>query len=130
LGLDEIEHAVLAKASKIMAPGELLPTYGRSEDMARPHVEVEGDQLFLVVRERGQEQERRSTGDLDQLLYWIFEGVTFSMAAEWELAHRDEQQDFRRLLFQKQIELLHDLDPAWAERLRREHQSLLRRPGM
>lgn len=48
-----------------------------------------------VVVERGIEWERRKTNDLDKLLYWIFANLTFSMAVEYELAHRVEGQDFR-----------------------------------
>jgi hypothetical protein len=98
-----------------------LPTYGRTEDGARPHLEVQKDgRMDFVVVERGRELRRDTTYDIDELLYWIFDGVTFTMACDWELAHRIEGQDCRKLIFTKQFELLADLDPHWTERCRAE----------
>lgn len=66
--------------------------------------------------------------DLDELLYWIFKGATFSMAADFEVAHRRENEDFRRILFSKQIELLSQLSPEWALRMAEEHNRTLQDP--
>src|SRR5258708_34276100 len=66
-------------ASQIGAPSSQLPTYGRSEDMARPHVEVAGPFLSWVVVERGNEIDRKTTRDLDELLYWISGSVAAGM---------------------------------------------------
>jgi hypothetical protein len=41
-----------------------------------PYIEVADDAYFFVSEERGVELERRRTDDLDELLYWIFDGVT------------------------------------------------------
>jgi hypothetical protein len=46
--------------------------------------------------------------------------VTFSLASEYERRHRVSGRDFRRLLFQKQIDLLGQLNADWA--LRRQHE--------
>jgi len=43
----------------------------------------------------------------------VFEGVTFSMACDFELKHRKTNQDFRRQLFSKQEELLGTDDQKW-----------------
>ena len=51
-------------ASQIGAPPSLLATFGRSEDMARPHIEVAGPFLAWVVVERGSEIDRKTTCDL------------------------------------------------------------------
>ncbi|GAB2959834.1 immunity 63 family protein [Hymenobacter coalescens] len=114
--LPELKYQVEALAARIRAPAWLLPTYGFSEDGARPHLEADGHGLHYVVVERGQEQERRTTTDADELLYWVFQSVTFSMACDYEVRHRVPGQDFRRLLFQEQLRLLAALSPAWATR--------------
>jgi hypothetical protein len=62
-----------------------------------------------VVVERGQEQLRKSTRDYNELLYWIFSAVTSEMAFEYELTHRIEDQDCRRIAFPKQIALLSEI---------------------
>jgi hypothetical protein len=103
-----------------------LPTYGRTEDFARPHIEVDSRGYHFVVVERGRELERLTTLDLDEVLFRIFRSVTFSLATDYELAHRIETQDCRRIIFQKQVELLGHLSRQWADREAREHDLILR----
>lgn len=112
LTLTEIEGSVGGFARAIAAPASALPTYGRSDHSGRPHVEVD-DRYHLVVCERGQEHSRQSTLDEDRLLYWIFEGVTFSMACAWEVRNRLPGRDPRRLIFRRQVELLGQLHGSW-----------------
>ena len=120
LTLDRIRMEVAKRAARIGAPSQLLPTYGFSDENARPHVEVSGATYHYVVSERGEMLTAKQTHYLDELLYWIFEGVTFQMGLAWELAHRIEGQDPRRLVFAKQLELLAALDPLWNTRNRAE----------
>lgn len=125
--LTDIKAEVDRLAAVIGASGyHALPTYGHTEDFARPHIEVDSRGYHFVVVERGQEHERFTTGELDELLYRIFRSVTFSLAFEYELAHRIETQDCRRLGFQRQEELLARLSERWAERKAAEHERLLR----
>ena len=104
-----------------------LPTYGYTEDFARPHIEVDSRGYHLVVVERGQEQGRFTTADLDDLLFHIFRSVTFTLAFDYELAHRIETLDCRRLGFQRQIELLALLSKGWAANESEEHERILRK---
>jgi hypothetical protein len=89
------------------------------------HVELVGDLYNYVVTERGSEYERKSTRDEDELLYWLFADVTFSLASDFEVRHRISGQDSRRQLFSKQVELLGLLRPAWAEREQKEHERII-----
>src|SRR5258706_3965946 len=111
--LARIRSEVSRRALSIGASGYVLPTYGQSEDAARPHIEADGRGYHYVVVERGQELKRVTTQDLDDLLYAVFEGVTFSLACDYELSHRQEKVDSRRLLFAKQLELLGRLEQRW-----------------
>src|SRR5262245_20287672 len=99
--LREIEADVLRVARRLGAAGQTLPTYGTSDDGARPHIEV-GDGLYhYVVVERGVERERRSSGQYEDLLYWISRDITFGLAFSYELLNRIEDQDCRRVAFPK-----------------------------
>src|SRR5688572_20312308 len=106
---------VAAMASSIAAPQRSLPTYGHSEDGARPHIETLSGAYHYVVVERGCELERRRTPDYQQLLYWVFADVTHTMAFHYELHHRVANQDSRRIAFAKQIELMARLSPVFAQ---------------
>ena len=127
-GLPEIENTVRILAARIGAPDHLLPTFGHSEDGARPHVEVDrAGLLHYAVVERGRDVERQIVAELDELLWHVFKHITFSMACEFELMHRVPLQDGRRLMFAKQVELLRVLSLDWADRQRRDHKKILAR---
>ena len=124
--LSDVKKQVDTLGERIDAPQTLLPTYGYSADGALPHIELDnfGNFHFVVV-ERGQELERRTTAILDELLYWIFDTITFSMACTFELKNRNHTQDFRRILFSKQEELLGCINIDWQERKRNDHSLIL-----
>jgi len=125
--LEEIKEKVQELASKINAPTDLLPTFGYSKDFAYPHIEVDNlGLLHYVVIERGQELDRKTTNKLDDLLYWIFADVTFNMACDYELKNRIEDKDFRRIMFDKQEQLLGQLNDIWKQTENEEHIRILK----
>jgi hypothetical protein len=125
--LVQIKTLVDELAQKIGAPQNNLPTYGCSDDGARPHVEVGNDgQLSYVVVERGRELRRDGAVNMDDLLYKVFDSVTFSMACHYEVRNRIKPEDFRRQLFTKQQELLGMLSDAWKLRKQKEYDLILK----
>ena len=126
LKLSEIEVKVNELAQKIGAPQNILPTYGYSEQTARPHVEVDSWAYYYVVAQSGQEVSRYSTLDIDQLLYKIFVDVTFGLAIAYAEKNRIENQDIRRLAFQRQVELLTLLSPQWGDREAQKQEQILK----
>lgn len=125
--LARIRARVRALAKAIDAPARSLPTFGSSEDFARPHIEAIGECIYYVVVERGQELARDSFLDDAALLERAFGDVTFEMACDFELRHRRANEDSRRQLFAKKLELLGALDPGWATRERARLVEILRR---
>lgn len=123
--LFEIKTEVDRLAALIGASEYDLPTYGHSEDGARPHLEIDAHGYHYAVVERGQELERITTQDLDELLFNIFAKVAFSLACRYELTHRIEGQDFRRILFRQQVALLAKLSLRWSERERERQERTL-----
>ncbi len=124
--LEDIRAEIERRAALIGAASDWsLPTYGQSSDFARPHIEVDQRGYHFVVVERGRELKRKTSPDLDELLFEVFQSVTFSLACEYEVAHRVRGQDFRRLMFARQVELLSQLSPQWAQRRAEEHQQIL-----
>ena len=122
----EIQDIVNQLAKKINAPSYLLPTFSSPIGDATPNIEVDNLGLYnFVISERGNEYERKLTSDLNDLLYWIFSSVTFSMACDYELKNRIADKDCRRIMFEKQEELLGLLNKEWEEKEKKEHQSIL-----
>ena len=128
--LDNIKREVDRLARVIDAPEQSLPTYGRSEDMARPHIEVAGPHMSWIVVERGEERQRRTTDDLDELLYWIFRSVISEMSSKFAARHPVESKEFRYPMFKKELELMGTLSAAWRSRLIAELGHLLREAGL
>ncbi|MDB5974396.1 MAG: immunity 38 family protein [Nevskia sp.] len=114
--LESVQAEVERLAQLISARADQLPTYGTSEGSGRPHVESFASGYYYVVAERGTEHSRTPLPHKEELLYWIFRDVSFSVASEYELKHRIPGQDSRRILFAKNLELLEKLNPQWRER--------------
>jgi len=122
--LADIERRLRGLGARIAAPDRAFPTFGRSDDDGRAHIELDSA-FHWVVRERGSEIDRRSTDSLDELLFWSMEAVTFEMASLYEVGRRKPSGDTRRLLFAHQLELLGRLEPFWAARARRRIEHIL-----
>jgi hypothetical protein len=118
--LDKIKAIVAGMAARISAPSSLLPTYGSSEDMGRPHVEIDARGYHLIVVEKGVEQHRTTVRLLDDLLFEIFRGVAFSLGFEFEMCQVQRDVDPRRVAFDKTLSILGMLNKDW-ERRQKEH---------
>ena len=128
--VDDLRQQVADLAAVIGAPSSLLPTYVHSDDMATPHIEWEGSEFHLVVRERGSEIERRKTRNVDEILYWIFDSVISEMASRWAAEHQSEGEDFRVPWFTRRLELLSKLSHRWADRFRLDNAHRLAELGI
>ncbi len=126
LSLNQIKKQVLKLVKELNAPKNIIPTFNMSIDFGHPHIEVDDDGYHYVIIERGQIIEKRTSKDINDLLYWIFEGITFEMALEYELKNRIPNVDVRHLLFKKQLELLNRINNAFVERKKNEMEEILR----
>ena len=128
--LDEVRRYLVDLAGVIAAPLSLLPEFGHRPKFEGQFVELEGEVFSLAYTERGVESRRKTTTDVDELNYWVMEGVTFSMATDWEVRHRNDSADFRVGLFTKQMELLGQLSERWLDRYRNENGRVLKEVGL
>jgi len=111
--ISSVRRKVKEYGKKIKAPKKLLSIHSTSDGFGTPHIEIDEIGYHYVVSERGTEFRRDTTRNLHTLLYWIFKGIVFEMASEYELNHRKPEEDFRRLLFSKNLELFKKLDNQW-----------------
>ena len=125
LTLPEIKARVDELAKKIDASPNYLPIYGESRRDGHPHIEIGSEGYYYLAIERTVVCDRLITQNLDELLYKIFSDVTFVLSIEYELAHRVQDHDCRRIIFQHQIELLEALSHDWSEREAARHQETL-----
>lgn len=92
-----------------------------------PHVEMISGKFDFVVTERGSVLERVSGLDTDEVLYLLFEGLTFIMATSYELSNRKPAGDGRSVWFPYQEKLMAGLKPSWGTRLKAEHEKILQK---
>jgi len=111
--LTQIKAQVIQLSRQLNAKPQLLPTFGKTMDFGRPHIEVRKNSYHYIVVERGQEISHLVTSELDELFYWIFRVITSQMGYSYEHIHRHPTQDSRRIAFAHALELLDKLNPAW-----------------
>lgn len=123
---NEIELKIEQLGIKINAPIHLIPEVDESNDFAKPYIDIGyGDVFYYVIRERNVEYERILYKNEDELLYRIFKDITFEMATKYELENRNNDQDFRVILFKKQEELMSLLNTDWGIRIKSENTKYL-----
>lgn len=110
----------------ISAPMSLLFVRDTPSDDGSPHVETSNGSYAYVLCERGIERSRRNVKKLDDLLFMIMQGVTSDMALSYELSHRENGEDFRRVYFEKWISLMAAVNPDWGDMQREAVASILR----
>jgi hypothetical protein len=111
--ISTIRKKVREYGKKIGAPKKLLTVPTTTDGFGTPHIEIDDQGYHYVVWERGTEHKRKTTRDVHILLYWIFKDIVFEMASDYELNHRKPEEDFRRILFKKALELFEKLDEQW-----------------
>jgi hypothetical protein len=126
--LHALAGGVLQLAAVIDAPLWALPTFGYPTERSYPFVLREDGVWVWGVRSRGLDLERRSTDDPRELLYWIFEHVTRSIATASEVPSGDGRERTGEEWVRLQHALLGRLTPRWAARFRAEHPGWITGP--
>lgn len=122
----EIQSLANSLAARIKIPHNQLPTFGSSVGDGTPCIEIGTDgTVYYVITERGSEYERWVPSNMDDLLYRIFQGVTWSMAIQYELKNRIERQDSRRMSFDEHARLMGLLNRDWQSRLQKHYKDIL-----
>ncbi|WP_241584885.1 Imm63 family immunity protein [Rosenbergiella epipactidis] len=78
-----------------------------------PYISFENHEYNYIISERGYEFSRKVTKSEDELLYWIMSELAYKIAFQYELEHRIEDRDGRRIVFPKFIEIMQKINPKW-----------------
>ena len=124
--ISEIRQEINELSKKINAPEEFTPTYETPRGDGHPCIKLDGSAYHLVYEERRKEFERKTTFSVDDLLYYVFDDVTYLMASDYELENRDLSEDPRKKMFGRQIELMRKISNDYAERLKKRIEGILR----
>jgi len=131
LNLLDVDHQIKELAKKINAPEYLLP--GLTTTLEGAYLDSYLGDIYYIIKERDQVVFKKVAYDLeglseiylDELLYSVFDHVTFSMASKFESSNRIKEEDSRRLSFSKQEELLGTLRIEWRDKKQKEHDRII-----
>ena len=123
---DDLKKRLEAELKKIDGDSGLLPEINNSNDFAKPFIEIDRYGYNYICLDRGLEVFRKMPFDTDELLYEVFDDVTFEMAIKWELKNRKENEDVRLQLFAKQVDLMTKINKAFGERINDRLQRILK----
>lgn len=126
LNPDDLRKRLEIELQKIDGDIGLLPEINNSNDFAKPFIEIDKYGYNYVCRERGEEVFRKIPLDIDELLYEVFDNLTFEIATNWEVKNRKDNEDFRLQLFSKQVDLMTGIDKDFGKRLNDRLQSILK----
>lgn len=70
--------------------------YAYSDDMS----------YHYIFTEKGEITSHKISDDLFEISYWIFDDQVFKISLKYATNHKKNNQDFRRILFAKEMELL------------------------
>ncbi|WP_417813918.1 Imm63 family immunity protein [Thalassospira alkalitolerans] len=124
--LKEIQLLVFHLGDKIDAPYASTIIFDSSPQNGRPHLEIKGDEFHYICEERGLIIHDNKTNNIDELLYWIFQNISFEMALDYEFKNRKKGQDTRKILFSKQLEILQKISEKWKLKRQEEINGILK----
>jgi hypothetical protein len=76
--------------------------------------------------ERGTVQKHEITQDLFEITYLVIESCVFSMAVKYERKHRINNQDSRRIIFKKELQLFDVIGEDYRKKAEVEIKDVLR----
>lgn len=120
-GSDEFISTLYHMGALISAPRDLVSFYaglerGRIDEIRVVESNESGYEVYY--EERGDERLEEKCKTSDDLMFFIFEKVTFKMASSHEAKHRIEGVDFRIQLFSHQLSLMKRINESWYNRLK------------
>ena len=130
MNINEVRKLIYKHGEKIGLPydSKLYPIFSSTGNVFSDGgtIYISNNEYHYVIMERGKENKLYRSLDINDILYPLFEGITFSLASKYELKNRNEKEDPRKLLWSKQLELLGKIDPLFKERCQKEIDSILK----
>jgi succinate dehydrogenase flavin-adding protein (antitoxin of CptAB toxin-antitoxin module) len=130
LSIDEIKELVKQFAGKISLSKHIsyYVRYGSFIGDGIPCVQVDNTGYHYIYSERGKEFDRKTTQESNELLYWIFEDITFVLSSNsWKTSPHKKDWEQRRIIFVQQLHLMREIDISFEKRLKKEYNELVKR---
>lgn len=96
-------------------PSRLMLRTNPSGDGA-PYIDTSNGTYDYVIEERGVEFSRKIANNLDEFLYYFFDGVISTLSFEYEFRHRKNREYSINVAFDKKVELMSLINKSWGLR--------------
>ncbi len=116
LNHQQVQQKINDYSKKIGLNSDDVTLRGIPSGFGEPHLEISDDYYHYVICERGNELSRESFLDVDDFTYKFFEMVTSMVAGEYEQENSVIGEDQRVIRFNKQIELMTQLNHEWGRK--------------
>ena len=105
----------LGKRIGLETNSNLYPMVAKSNNIFSDGASIYEDNgnYHYVCMERGNENKHFVEPNIKEILYYVFNDITFLLAIKYELEHRKGKEDSRKILFKKQLELLGMIDKKY-----------------
>ena len=87
---------------------------------------VDDGMYHYVAMERGSEVKHYEEEKLEEVLYYVFEVATSYLAGRYELENRNDEEDFRRIRWKRQLELLGKIDREYVLKRMQKNEEILK----
>ena len=130
MSIDEIKKLIYTYGEKIgLSPdSKLYPIFSSTGNVFNDGgtIYISNNEYHYVIMERGQERKHYCSSCVNDILYPLFEGITFWLAGKYELKNRNENEDSRKIMWKKQLELLERIDVSFKEKCQKEIDCILK----
>lgn len=130
LTLEEIKKFIYESGTKIgLYPESILyPMFSSNGNVFSEGgtIYIDGNEYNYKIMERGKINKHYKSSNIEDILYPLFESITFNLACKYELDHRKADQDSRRLIWKKQLELLEMINPIYKDKCQVEIEKILK----
>ena len=104
----ELEKEIKGRIANVMPNLELKQIkfcIGTDSSPEGMYIYMENDKYYYVFTEKGKIREKKELVTEDDVLWYVLEVVLFNVAMDYAIKNRKKGEDFRRILFKKEIEL-------------------------
>lgn len=104
----ELEKEIKGRIANVMPNLELKQIkfcVGTDSSPEGTYIYMENDKYYYVFTEKGKIREKKELVTEEDVLWYVLEVVLFNVAMDYAIKNRKKGEDFRRILFKKEIEL-------------------------
>lgn len=107
--------------------GDINFKEGNPNSIEGTYIFVQNNEYHVLYTEKGKVKEDRITSEKEEVLWCVMDIISFDIAMEYAKKNREEGRDFRRALFEKEIEIYSLFGEKFEKKKRLEIEEILKK---